>query len=175
MSLINCLDCGQEISDQAEICVSCGRPMGDNAESPGKKNILWSVVGKARTPINVFALAMMACASVLGASATQISNCFSQTAFTYTIHAFIAVSGMFFLSILFCRKGIYHPEDLSKIKPEVLKDLGKDRPVVAAVLIALMMAAYGYYQFSITRPCGPDTLQHSQSIQQDASQAGASE
>jgi hypothetical protein len=64
---------------------------------------------------------MMACASVLGASARQISDCYPLTAFTYTIHAFIALSGMFFLAILFFRKGIYHPQDLNKVKPEVLK------------------------------------------------------
>jgi len=121
MSLIKCLECGQEISDQADICIKCGYPLSDKEMPFSKKRMLWGAVSKAKTPINIFALAMMACASVLGASATQISNCYSHSAFTYTIHSFLAISGMFFLAILFCRKGIYHPEDLGKTKPEVLE------------------------------------------------------
>ena len=121
--------------------------------------MLWNAVTKTKTPINVFALAMMACASVLGASATQIADCYSHSAFTYTIHSFIAISGMFFLAILFCRKGIYHPEDLDKVRPETLRDLGKDRPIIAAILIAAMMVAYGYYQYNIPHPCAPESSQ----------------
>ena len=153
MSLINCLDCGQEVSELAEKCVNCGRPLVDAKESPNKSSHIWSAVTKAKTPINIFALAMMACASVLGYSATQITGCDSRVAFTYTIHAFLAVSGMFFLAILFCRKGIYHPEDLNEVKPEVLKDLGKDRPIIVAVLIFIMLSAYGIYQFKTPNPC----------------------
>lgn len=154
MSLINCSECNQETSDQAQACVKCGHPLEKAVQS--QKKGLWNTVAKARTPINIFALAMMACASVLGASATQIADCYALTAFTYTIHSFIAVSGMFFLAILFCRKGIYHPEDLNKVKPEVLKELGTDKPIIAAILIAAMMSAYGYYQYSTDFPCSPE-------------------
>ncbi len=161
MGLVKCLDCGQEISDQAAICVKCGRPLGHIELTPSKSTLLWNAVTKARTPINIFALAMMACASVLGYSATQITGCDARIAFTYTIHAFLAVSGMFFLAILFCRKGGYHPEDLGKVKSEVLKDLGKDRPVIASAFIILMLSAYGYYQYIIPNPCKNDTAQHS--------------
>ncbi len=122
-------------------------------ESKDKSNALFSAANNARTPINIFAIAMMACASVLGGSATLVENCESLTAFTYTIHAFIAVSGMFFLSMLFCRKGIYHPQDLDKVSPEVRRELGRDRPVIAAILISLMMLAYGGYQYNSPNPC----------------------
>ena len=162
MSLIKCVECAQEISDQAELCVKCGHPL-DVDKNPdnqnNSKNMLWHAVTKTKTPINVFALAMMACTSILGASATQITDCYSHYAFTYTIHSFIAISGMFFLAILFCRKGIYHPEDIDKVKPETLKSLGKDRPVIAAILIALMMTLYGYYQHKNPTPCGPEAVQ----------------
>lgn len=165
MSLTKCLDCGQEISDQAAICVKCGRPLVHMDESPSKSTLLWNAVTKAKTPINLFALAMMACASVLGYSATKVTGCDARTAFTYTIHAFLAVSGMFFLAILFCRKAIYHPKDLGQATPEVLKELGKDRPVIAAATIILMLLAYGYYQYNIPNACKPDMSLHNNQIQ----------
>lgn len=130
-----------------------------------EKSALLSVANSARTPINIFAIAMMACASVLGGSATLVESCESLTAFTYTIHAFIAVSGMFFLALLFCRKGIYHPQDLDKVSSDVRSDLGKDRPVIAAVLIALMMLAYGYYQYKTPNPCLADISEHGDKMQ----------
>lgn len=157
MSLIECSDCGKEISDNASICVHCGNPIIDTATSSDHLDPLWNAVTKARTPINVFALAMMACAAVLGYSATKVTGCDSRTAFTYTIHAFLAISGMFFAAILFCRKGIYHPEELGKAKREVLDDLGRDRPVLAAMIIILMLAGYAYYQIKNPDPCQPDS------------------
>ena len=129
-------------------------------ETKDKNSALLNVANKAKTPINIFAIAMMACASILGGSATLVESCESLTAFTYTIHAFIAVSGMFFLAMLFCRKGIYHPQDLEKVSSEVRSELGRDRPVIAAVLIALMMLAYGYYQYTTPKPCLADISEH---------------
>jgi len=164
VSLVKCLDCGAEISDKAVACVRCGRPLGNAEQHPVKSSTLWSTVTKARTPINVFALAMMACAAVLGYSATQVTGCDARTVFTYAIHAFLAVSGMFFLAILFCRKGIYHPEDLGNVKPEVLKELGKDRPVVAAALIMFLLLAYGFYQYRTPTPCEPGSSQQRENI-----------
>ncbi|MDU0354902.1 hypothetical protein RS130_14175 [Paraglaciecola aquimarina] len=96
MSLVKCVVCEYEISDQAAYCIKCGHPLNNNQTSSSDISGIWHTVTQTRTPINIFALAMMACASVLGASATQISNCYSLTAFTYSIHSFIAVSGMFF-------------------------------------------------------------------------------
>jgi hypothetical protein len=55
---------------------------------------------------------------------------------------------MFFLAILFCRKGIYHPEELNNVKPQVFEELGVDRPIIPAVLISLMMLGYGVYQYA---------------------------
>lgn len=91
---------------------------------------------------------MMACAAILGASATQVDNEFDARVFTYTLHVFLAVSGMFFATILFCRKGMYHPEDLAKSKQAGGDDLGPDKPVVAALLIVFMVIAYGVYQWT---------------------------
>ena len=88
---------------------------------------------------------MMSCSAILGMSATQVENTNSLDAFTYTLHTFMAVTGMFFVTILFCRKGVYHPDDLANAKRDGI-DLGEDRPVIAAVLIALMLFAYGFYQ-----------------------------
>ncbi|MEH6652086.1 MAG: hypothetical protein V7707_18845 [Motiliproteus sp.] len=79
-------------------------------------------------------------------SATQVVSDNALTAFTYSLHTFLAVTGMFFVTILFCRKGVYHPDDLAKAKRDGLSDMGDDKPVVAAVLIGLMMLAYGLYQ-----------------------------
>lgn len=42
----------------------------------------WSAVTRSRTPINVFAIAIIACAAILGASATQIKGPESLIAFT---------------------------------------------------------------------------------------------
>jgi len=132
--------------------VNCGRPSGQQ-NSPGNALSLWAAVTKTKTPINVFALAMTVCASVLAHSATNIESCYASVAFTYTIHAFLAVSGMFFLAILFCRNGVYHPRDLEKIDPAVGSKLGEDRPVAAAVLISLMLFGYGVYQYNTDEPC----------------------
>lgn len=84
---------------------------------------------------------------MLGVSATQVGDEWSLTAFTYTLHIFLAVSGMFFATILFCRKGMYHPEDLAKARQAGVEDLGQDKPNFAAVLIIIMIIAYGVYQW----------------------------
>ncbi len=134
-------------------------------ETTEKDDSLLKAANKARTPINIFAIAMMACASILGGSATLVDSCEALTAFTYTIHAFIGVSGMFFLAMLFCRKGIYHPQDLDKVSSEVRSELGKDRPIVAAVLISVMMLAYGYYQYTTPQACIEEGLKDSKDSQ----------
>ncbi|MDU0354903.1 hypothetical protein RS130_14180 [Paraglaciecola aquimarina] len=36
---------------------------------------------------------------------------------------------------------------------KTLADLGKDKPIIAALLIVTMMSAYGYYQYTISDPC----------------------
>ncbi len=146
MGLIKCQDCGHDISNQAKACVKCGRPCDNTNESRSSLHGAWAAVTRSKTPINLFAIAMMSCAAILGMSATQIDNDISLTAFTYTLHTFLAVSGMFFVTILFCRKGIYHPEDLAKAKRNGVIDFGEDRPVIAAVLIGFMLIAYGMYQ-----------------------------
>jgi nitrate reductase gamma subunit len=106
----------------------------------------------------VFALAMMACAAVFGASATLLKEN-SLSAFTYSLHTFLAVTGMFFLTLLFCRKAIYPPSDLVwAMKHKV--DLGSDRPVLAAVLIGIMLVFYGYYQGFIA----PEEVRKAQQI-----------
>jgi hypothetical protein len=149
MSLIKCPECQQEISDQAVTCIKCGHPFHKpDGQQQNDLNTAWSSVTKSRTPINVFALAMMACSAVLGVSATQVDGICSLTAFTYTLHIFLAVSGMFFATILFCRKGMYHPEDLAKAKQAGVDDLGQDRPVIAAVIICFMVLTYGLYQWN---------------------------
>jgi hypothetical protein len=44
MALINCPDCGKQISDQAKTCPSCARPIKHRASiSPGLKTILFIV------------------------------------------------------------------------------------------------------------------------------------
>ena len=90
---------------------------------------------------------MMACSAILGVSATGIDGICYLTAFTYTLHVFLAVSGMFFATILFCRKGMYHPDDLAKAKLAGIDELGEDKPVTAAVLICIMTMFYGFYHW----------------------------
>ncbi|HBP89455.1 MAG TPA: hypothetical protein PKK23_19960 [Nitrospirales bacterium] len=147
MSLVKCPECQQEISDQAALCVKCGNPIHSLSEQPSHVKTGWSAVTKAKTPINVFCLAMMACSAILGVSATQVDSDYALTAFTYTLHIFLAVSGMFFATILFCRKGMYHPEDLAKAKQAGVDDLGQDKPIIAAVIIGFMILTYGIYQW----------------------------
>lgn len=155
MALMKCADCGQEVSDAASACVKCGRPR-DSAAPTGTWREAWSATTRAKTPINVFALAMMACAAVFGVSATFLKED-PLLAFTYSLHTFLAVSGMFFVTLLFCRKAIYHPDDLARSKDHNV-DLGPDRPVLAAILMGVMFFAYGIYQGFVA----PDQLQKSQ-------------
>jgi|GEM_PF-1489316 len=153
MALTECPDCHHEISEAAAICVHCGRPMKAATDSGSDAGSHWQAVAQAKTPINVFALAMMACAALLGLSATQISGCDGRTALTYTIHAFLAVAAMFFVTLLFCRRGIYHPIDLAQAGDSESSDTVPDRPGIAAALIVLMVLAYGWYQFNRGDPC----------------------
>lgn len=146
MSLVKCAECNHEISDLAVHCVNCGHPIAKNKMNAEISSNLWSAVTKTKTPINVFALAMMTCAAVLGVSSTGVDNDFALKAFTYSLHIFLSVSGMFFATILFCRKGLYHPEDLATAKRAGVDDLGNDNPIVAAIIICLMILAYGGYQ-----------------------------
>lgn len=92
---------------------------------------------------------MMSCAAILGMSATAIDDVCDLTAFKYTLHIFLAVSGMFFATILFCRKGMYHPQDIAKAKQEGWEESGEDKPAIAAVLICLMLLFYGLYQLRV--------------------------
>ena len=144
MALRECPDCEQQVSDQAAACPKCGRPAEATGETSGSWSGAWQAVGKTRTPINVFALAMMACAAVFGVSSIQVEQA-TLPAFTYSLHTFITIAGMFFVILLFCRNAIYHPDDLATAKKHGV-DLGEDKPVVAAVLIGVMMIAYGCYQ-----------------------------
>lgn len=152
MGMTSCEDCGHDISDRADVCISCGCPLRPVTYEAAPKSGSgmsgpWSAVTKSKTPINLFAIAMMSCSSILGMSAVHIDSKISLTAFTYTLHIFMAVTGMFFVTILFCRKGVYHPDDLAKAKRDgITDDLGKDRPEVAAVLIVIMLTAYAVYQ-----------------------------
>jgi hypothetical protein len=148
MGMSSCEDCGQDISDQAKMCIKCGRPLESSTKSLGIIDGAWAAVTRSKTPINLFAIAMMSCSSILGMSATRVVSDNSLIAFTYTLHIFMAVTGMFFVTILFCRKGIYHPDDLAKAKREGITDMGEDKPIVAAVLIVLMLIAYGLFQYS---------------------------
>ncbi len=147
MGLIKCPECDYEISSQAIMCIKCGNPINKSTEPQSHLSAAWNAVTKSRTPINVFSLAMMACSAILGVSATQVSSEFALTVFTYTLHIFLAVSGMFFAILLFCRKGMYHPEELAKSKQAGADDLGQDKPVVAAVFIIIMLVSYGIYQW----------------------------
>lgn len=133
------------MSEKAVACPHCGCPREGRDKGAAEDSGVWQAVLKSRTPINVFALAMMACASVFGFSATRLGED-ALVAFTYSLHVFLAVAGMFFVCLLFCRSAIYHPDDLAKAKRAGV-ELGKDRPVVAAVLIVSMMVAYGIYQY----------------------------
>ncbi len=146
MALIKCQDCGQEISDQSAACIGCGRPVNAGSENSGPLQGVWGAVTRSKTPINLFALAMMACAAVLGVSATKVGDTCALIAFTYTLHTFLAVAGMFFVTLLFCRRGIYHPDDLARARRDGLPDMGQDKPLLAAALISLMFLAYGLYQ-----------------------------
>lgn len=148
MAMTNCKDCGQEISERAASCVKCGCPLDDAPNGNGALNGAWAAVTRSRTPINLFAIAIMSCSAILGMSATQIESANSLIAFAYTLHVFIAVTGMFFVTILFCRNGVYHPDDLAKAKRDGVGDLGEDRPLMAAALIVLMMIGYGLYQYT---------------------------
>ena len=138
MSLVPCPECAQQISERAGACPHCGCPRDPGgAQAPGP----WQAALRARTPINVFAIAMMACAAVFGFSATRLGER-ALAAFTYSLHTFLAIAGMFFVCLLFCRRAIYHPEDLARAARAGV-EIGPDQPRVAAALIAGMLLAYG--------------------------------
>lgn len=153
MDVKKCSECGQDLARDAILCIKCGHPMSDTAVPLSKTDQMWNAVIKARTPINIFALAMMACAAVLGVSAVHVDNCHARIAFTYTLHAFMAVAGMFFLTLLFVKRGLYHPEDLNKVNPAILEKFGRERSGIAAAIIVVMLFGYAIYQFEKKPNC----------------------
>ena len=144
MALINCPECENRISEHASACPQCGNPIASSEEDKSASKGAWRAVIKSKTPINIFALAMMASASIFGMSATQLGED-SLTGFTYSLHIFLAIAGMFFVCLIFCPRVIYHPEDLVKAKKGGV-DLGTSRPLTAAILISLMILLYGVFQ-----------------------------
>jgi len=131
MALIECEDCKNPISDQAPHCIHCGRPIQETEIKKAEvkaPDAMWSVTRQIKTPINVFALAMMTCAAVLGASATTVETQYELTAFTYTLHIFLAICGMFFATLLFAKGSIYHPEEIAKAQQNGFNLAGKDNP-----------------------------------------------
>jgi predicted ferric reductase len=147
MAIIQCAECQHDISDKAQHCVGCGYPLLKTSTTSAENNSPWAAVVKSKTPINIFSLAMMTCASILGVSAASIDNDYDLMAFTYTLHVFLATIGMFFVTLLFNRNGIYHPEDIAKANREGFDVNQQDRPLIAAVLIMVMITAYALYQF----------------------------
>ena len=63
MDTIKCSECGQDLARDAIMCIKCGHPLTHTSGQVSKTEQMWDAVIKARTPINVFALAMMACAA----------------------------------------------------------------------------------------------------------------
>ena len=49
MSLINCPECGREISDKADVCIHCGYPLNNN-----KQNLYAMVFKSLNKNANVF-------------------------------------------------------------------------------------------------------------------------
>lgn len=119
--MINCPECDHAISSKAQSCVNCGYPISQSDEHKDEVKGVWSAAVKSKTPINIFSLAMMGCSSVLGVSAGNIDNEYDLLAFKYKLHMFLATIGMFFVTLLFCRNGIYHPEDMAKAKEPMNK------------------------------------------------------
>ena len=148
MNLMDCPVCSGKISDQAVTCCHCAHPLQTDTSDTAKNGSAWQAVSKAKTPINVFAIAMMISASILGirGSFLENGNLEALKGFTYSLHIFLAVCGMFFMALLFCRKGMYHPEVLAKAKQSGVSNLGEDRPMVAAVFIVIMVVAYSLFQ-----------------------------
>ena len=144
--IIECADCGKHISDQATMCVNCGRPLQSAGDTKSGLPTIWAAVTRSKTPINLFALAMSACAAVLGVAAVKIDNKLALQGFTFKLHMFLAITGMFFVTLLFSRTSIYHPTDLAKAKQDGFEEQSKDRPVLAAILILFLILAYGLYQ-----------------------------
>ena len=150
MQLVYCPVCEGQISSMAADCCHCGHPMiqsTETPEQPGRFDSAWSAVTKSRTPINVFSIAMMACAAVLGVSATTIDNAHALEGFTFALVLFFGVSGMFSAILLFCRRGLYHPQDLAKAKQQGVENFGDDRPELAGLLILFVVMAYGAFHF----------------------------
>ena len=72
MSMFNCPECENSISDKAISCCHCGYPLQQGVQNDPGLSATWKAVEKSRIPINVFSIAMMSCAAILGVSATWI-------------------------------------------------------------------------------------------------------
>ena len=148
MNLVDCPVCSKKVSDQAVTCCHCGHPLETGAHNNSENTSAWQTISKAKTPINVFAIAMMISASILGirGSFLEKDNLQALAGFTYSLHIFLAVCGMFFMVLLFCRQAMYHPDALARAKQSGISNFGEDRPMVAAIFIVLMVVAYGLFQ-----------------------------
>jgi len=141
MSTTKCPDCDHVVSELAFACVNCGRLTDYGIKKQENTNSsMWDVITRLRAPINVFAFAMMAAAAVFGMYSVDVMADNDLKAFAFSLHVFLAVAGMFFVTLLFCPGRIYHPNDLTNY------DLKQDRPEIAAIIIVAMLVLYAFYQ-----------------------------
>ena len=141
MSTKKCPDCDHVVSELALACVNCGRLTDYGIKKhENSSSSMWDVITRLRAPINVFAFAMMTAAAVFGMYSVDVIADTDLKAFAFSLHVFLAIAGMFFVTLLYCPGRIYHPNDLNGYKFE------QDRPDIAAAIIVTMLVLYAAYQ-----------------------------
>lgn len=77
MALVNCPDCGREMSDSASVCLQCGRPMQGRAPEKRRTNP-WMIIGWL--VLLVILLPLATCSLFLGGISTDAFNDYNERA-----------------------------------------------------------------------------------------------
>jgi len=98
------------------------------------------IIRQISSPMRFFGLVILVCSSIFGVAAAFSEE---EDAFTYSIHMFLAIVGIFILTAIWSPASLYHPQELKDIDKE---NLPKNRPWVPTISFFVGLLLYiGWY------------------------------
>ena len=103
------------------------------------------IISATGSPLKLFALTILVCNAIFGVAGASMDN---ETAFTYSLHVFVAVISAFVLIALWSPRSFYHPNELAEMRRNAEDgDLfPMERPAVATAIWCGGLVLYGFYQ-----------------------------
>lgn len=106
-----------------------------------------AIISSLRSPMSLFGLAMLICNAIFSTSAAIMDDL---EAFTYSIHAFLAIVFLFVIIAIWSPRTLYHPSDLKGLEKE-LPEIKHSRLIITLVglLAAFSYAGFQMYKLSL--------------------------